>query len=106
MQKFDYNPNITAKYVHPLSDDTAVNLEARYAQGPDGVDDTIGVAGDYYFTNFLSVGASYVNQSAFSDEATTAFRTRYFFNDSFSLNGELASNDGADTMTIGAAFRF
>jgi Putative general bacterial porin len=102
----DYEPNIAAKYVRPLSDDTAVNLEASYAQGPDGADDTIGLAGDYYFTNFFSVGASYVNQSALSDEATTAIRTRYFFNDDFSLNGEYASNDGANTMTIGAAFRF
>jgi Putative general bacterial porin len=102
----DYEPNIAAKYVRPLSGDTAVNLEASFAQGADGADDTVGVAGDYYFTSFFSVGASYVSQSTLSDEATTAIRTRYFFNDNFSLNGEYSSNDGTNTMTIGAALRF
>lgn len=103
----DYEVNLEAKYVRQLAGDTAVNLEASYAKAPDGVeDDTFGFAGDYYFTNFFSVGVSYVNQSLLSDEATTSVRTRYFFNDSFSLNAEMGSNEDVDTFSIGAALRF
>lgn len=103
----DYEANIQAKYVRQLAGDTAFNLEGSFAKAPDGVeDDTYGFAGDYYFTNFFSVGATYVNQSWLSDEATTTVRTRYFFNDSFSLNAEVGSNEDVDTFSIGAALRF
>lgn len=103
----DYEANIQAKYVRQLAGDTAFNLEASFAKAPDSdEDDTFGFAGDYYFTSFFSVGASYVNQSIFSDEATTSVRTRYFFNDQFSLNAEIGSNEDVDTFSFGAALRF
>jgi len=98
----DYTANIQAKYVRPLSNDTAINVEAGFVKGEDGFDDTFGVAADYYFTNFFSVGAMVSD----SDDTSYGIRTRYFFNDSFSVNGEVTSQDNADTYTIGAAFRF
>jgi Putative general bacterial porin len=105
----DYNANISAKYVTQLAGDTSINLEAAYAKGEDAEDefeedaeDTLYLAADYYFTSFFSVGATLVDQ----DESTYGIRTRYFFNDQFSLTGEFTSSDEDDAMSVGAAFRF
>lgn len=98
----DYEPNIEAKYVRPLAGDTAINLEAGFAQGADDAEDAMYVAADYYFTSFFSVGAIVADE----DESSYGIRTRYFFNDSFSVNGQAISSDDADQFSIGAAFRF
>jgi hypothetical protein len=99
----DYEPNIYAKYVRPLAGETAINLEAGFAQSEDDEEeDAIYLAADYYFTSFFSVGATLVDR----DESTYGIRTRYFFNDQFSLTGEFTSSDEDDAMSVGAAFRF
>jgi hypothetical protein len=100
-----YEPNIEAKYVRPLAGDTAINLEAGFAQGEDGADDELYLAADYYFTNFFSVGGQIYD---YGDGSVYSIRTRYFFNDSFSLVGEFASDNESDdeSFSIGAAFRF
>lgn len=100
----DYEANIHAKYVLPLTGDTAINLEAGYQDVEDG-DAVINFAADYYFTNSFSVGASVTD---YEDGSDYSIRTRYFFNDSFSLVGEFASDSETDdeSFSIGAAFRF
>jgi hypothetical protein len=98
----DYEPNLSAKYVRPLAGETAINLEAGFAQGADDEEDAVYLAADYYFTSFFSVGATLLDQ----DESTYGIRTRYFFNDQFSLTGEFTSSDEDDAMSVGAAFRF
>ncbi len=98
----DYEANIAAKYVSKLAGDTAINLEAGFAQGPDDEEDTLSLAADYYFTSFFSVGATLEDQ----EESAYGLRTRYFFNDNFSLNAQIVSADEADAYSIGAAFRF
>jgi hypothetical protein len=100
-----YEPNIEAKYVRPLSDDTAINLEAGFAQGEDGADDELYIAADYYFTNFFSVGGQVYD---YGDGSTYTIRTRYFFNDNISASAEFASDSETDDQSfgIGAAFRF
>jgi hypothetical protein len=98
----DYVANLSAKYVRQLAGETAINLEAEFVDGEDGADNAISLAADYYFTNFFSVGA------VVQDEGESAYgiRTRYFFNDSFSLNGQFTTSDNLDTLLIGATFRF
>lgn len=98
----DYVANLQAKYVRPLSGDTAINLEAGFVDGEDGGDNAISLAADYYFTSYFSVGAMVEDEG----ESAYGLRTRYFFNDSFSVNGEVISSDDADQFSIGAAFRF
>lgn len=101
----DYEPNVMAKYVRSLAGDTAINLEGGFFQGEDGEDDELYIAADYYFTNFFSVGGQVYD---YGDGSVYSIRTRYFFNDSFSLNGELASDNETDdnSFSIGAALRF
>lgn len=105
----DYNANISAKYVTQFAGDTALNLEAGYAKGEDAGNqfeedekDAFYVAADYYFTSRFSVGASVVDQ----DESTYRIRTRYFLNEKVSLNAEHVSEDGTNTLVLGAAIRF
>lgn len=98
----DYEANIAAKYVRKLAGDTAINLEAGFAQGADDEEDSMYAIADYYFTSFFSVGAVVAD----ADETAYGIRGRYFFNDSFSINGMAMSSDDADQYSIGAAFRF
>lgn len=106
-----YEPNIEAKYVRELAGDTAINLEAGFAQGEEGedgepdADDELYIAADYYFTNFFSVGAQVYD---YGDSSVYTIRTRYFFNDQFSLTGEFGSDNETDdnSFSIGAALRF
>lgn len=105
----EYNANIHAKYVIQLAGDTAVNLEAGYAKGADAEDefeedeeDSLYLAADYYITHFFSVGGIIADEG----ESAYGIRTRYFFNDSFSLDALLVSEDEADMYSVGAALRF
>lgn len=98
----DYVANLQAKYVRQLAGDTAINLEAGFVDGEDGADNAISVAADYYFTSYFSVGAMVQDEG----ESAYGLRTRYFFNDSFSMNANFLSADDADAFSIGAALRF
>lgn len=94
--------NINAKYVVPLAGETAINLEAGYADWDDG-DNTTSIGADYYFNRSFSLGAGYT----FADENDGyELRARNFFSEKFSVEAAYTSNDIEDGWLVGASLRF
>lgn len=93
--------NLNAKYVTPLSGETALNLEARYEDDED--DSTTSLVADYYLSRNFSLGAGV---GFGEDDDSYLVRSRYFFTDKFSLEVNYATGDDSNTWQLGANVRF
>ncbi|ARU29497.1 putative porin [Cellvibrio sp. PSBB006] len=96
-----YDANIHAKYVVPLGGGNFVNVEGGYADYDEN--DVFDVAADFYFDRTFSVGAGYVD---YDYDDGFLLRTRKFFTPEISAELAYTKFDIADTITIGASFRF
>ncbi|MDO3384598.1 putative porin [Gilvimarinus sp. SDUM040013] len=97
---FENGWNLGAKYVVPVTETAAINMEATYSD-PDIGDDTWLLEADYYFTPTLSLGGSYSTQS----ELYTA-RSTWYWSKSFAVDVEYQEQYLGDSYTIGVSTRF
>ncbi len=99
--------NLGLKYVNKMSGDTAVNVEFDLTM-VDDADDTImyGLAGDYYFNRYGSIGLTYADDDNSATEATIGVRGKYFVTSMISVEASFTDNDGANTMGLRGALRF
>lgn len=103
----DY-PNINAKYVKPLVNDTAVGIEARAAKETNWDSRQLELIADYYFNSRFSVGAGvfHSEQDSFGSETDSLLRTSYFLTDSFSLSATYVNREYVDHWMLEASIRF
>lgn len=108
IEDIDYSDsvNIHAKYVTPLSEGTALNIEGSVEKIFE--DRRYSVAGDYYFDRNLSLGLGYaiLDQDVGSNRDQYEVRARNFFTDKFNVSVAYVNDDGDDGFRLGAALRF
>lgn len=97
--------NVNAKYVKPLADGTAYNLEGTVAKFDHGNQFTFG--GDYFFDQNLSLGAV-LSVYDFDGGSYNGYeiRAKNFFTNQFSLGLAYSNVDSEDGFSIEARFRF
>ena len=97
------NVYIGAKKVLELEDKRYVNIEGTYLNDGDGRE--IDIAGDFYFSNAVSVGLVYSRyddkeSKQFSNDAL-ATRVNYYIDPSFKLGFSVADLTNSDTRFLG-----
>lgn len=98
----DYDPNLAAKYLLPLSNGATLVANARAALIEDA-EDTIGAGLDYYFNRYTGVG---FNVTDYAGGNETEVHIRHFFLDDAYVGLSYADNDFADTIALSGGFRF
>ena len=100
------DPTIRAKYVAPLSNGAAINLEAAAAFGDL---DEYSLAADYYFDKTFSVGVDYYDNDLTTQEEF-GIKARKFFTPQFSLEGRVGfgevGNNDYNSFGVAAKYRF
>lgn len=106
-EDLDYDDaiNVHAKYVKPLDNGTAYNLEGYVVKYDHGNEFNFG--GDYFFDQNLSLGALATVYDFDEDDFTGyEIRARNFFTNQFSMGLAYTNVDSADGFYIDARLRF
>lgn len=98
----DYDPNLKAKYLIPLSTGATLVARAQIAL-IDDQEDTLGAGLDYYFNRYTGIGFNFTDSN---NNEELEVHVHHFFLDDAYVGLSYTDNDFADTIALSGGFRF